>query len=182
MIDEASMNQSSNDDMHHTSTDKNSNKQTTNGNSIEGAYKHREVLVVIETMCSIVGDSLRPSIIHETDVDELCGVVGMFALILPGSSRSMAKKMMSILTSAILCFFLFLFIYSSLSISISLLLPSLCSLYIIVINCSTTSAILAEDVRSHMKNAALPRSLLKELLKGLSRTVNDAKERLSYVR
>ena len=100
MIDEASSNQNSNDDILHTSTDNSSNKQTTNGNSIEGAYKHREVLVVLETMCSIVGDSLRPSIIHETDVDELCGVVGMFALVLPDSSGSMAKMMMSILTSA----------------------------------------------------------------------------------
>ena len=82
MIDEASTNQDSSDDMHHPSIATSSNKQTTNGNSIEGAYKHREVLVVIETMCSIVGDSLRPSIIHETDVNELCGVVGMLCLLL----------------------------------------------------------------------------------------------------
>jgi len=75
-----------------------------------------EVRSIVESICNATGDILRPLIIRENDVDELCRLINT----------------------------------------------------------------LAEDVRSQMLALALPRPLLKQLQRGLERTVSDAQERLVY--
>ena len=75
-----------------------------------------EVRSIVESICNATGDILRPLIIRESDVDELCRLINT----------------------------------------------------------------LAEDVRSQMLALALPRPLLKQLQRGLERTVSDAQERLVY--
>lgn len=76
----------------------------------------QEVLSIVETVSNATRDFLRPLIIRESSVDELCRVVST----------------------------------------------------------------LSEDVRAQMVAMPVPQLLLKQLLKGLDGTVNDAKERLSY--